>query len=98
MADTCEARTGWYSLPAEQSLAGSWGCDQPATVSLRAGCVHEHVMTRRCCAEHGQVRPADAQWFCKSCAELGHDCPITPEVVPEAGAQPARMAEEAGGE
>jgi hypothetical protein len=51
-------------------------------VTLRAGCVHEHVREKRFCARHGQVQPPDGVWLCLPCAELGHDCPLRPEVVP----------------
>ncbi len=78
---TCEAKIGLYALPAGESLAGAQGCGEPATVTLRAGCVHEHVRERRYCARHGQVTPPDGVWLCLPCAELGHDCPLRPEVV-----------------
>lgn len=88
MNGTCQADIGLYLgglIPVDESLRYNTGCTEPATVTLRAGCVHEHIKTKRFCARHGQVAPADAQWFCRECAELGHDCPITPEVVAEAG-------------
>lgn len=83
-AGTCEAKVGLYlggAVPVGESLAGAEGCPEPATVTLRAACVHEHVRERRYCAAHGQVQPPDGVWFCLPCAELGHDCPIRPEVV-----------------
>jgi hypothetical protein len=88
MADTCQADIGLYlggTVPVDVSLKGSWGCDQPATVTLRAGCVHEHVKAKRYCAEHGRVNPSNGVWLCRECAELGHDCPIRPEVVASGG-------------
>lgn len=84
MSDTCQANIGLYlggAISVEDSLRGTFGCTEPATVTLRAGCVHGHVKTKRYCVKHGQVDPADALWFCRECAEAGHDCPITPEVV-----------------
>jgi hypothetical protein len=84
MADTCQADIGLYlggAVPVDESLRNTVGCPEAATVTLRAGCVHEHVKEKRYCATHGQVHPADARWFCRECAEAGHDCPITPEVV-----------------
>lgn len=84
MSGTCETGIGLYlagAVPVEASLRGSWNCGKPATMTIRAGCVHEHVREKRVCAEHGQANPAGAVWFCRACAELGHDCPVTPEVV-----------------
>jgi hypothetical protein len=84
MSGTCQAETGLYlggTVPVDESLAHAFGCDQPATVTLRAGCIHEHVREKRFCAGHGEVNPADALWFCRECAEAGHDCPIMPVVV-----------------
>lgn len=84
VSDTCQADMGLYLggiVPVGESLAHNFGCTQPATVTLRAGCIHEHVKEKRYCADHGQVDPDDAVWFCRDCAELGHDCPVTPEVV-----------------
>lgn len=83
MADTCQSLIGSYLLPPAQSLADSRGCDQPAVVTLRAGCVHEHIKIRRYCAEHGQPDLVAGQWICRECAALGHDCPTEPEVVQE---------------
>jgi hypothetical protein len=79
MADTCQAIIGLYlggAVPPSESLANSWGCTEPATVTLRAACVHEHVREKRYCAMHGQEVPANAVRFCLPCAELGHDCPV----------------------
>ena len=59
----CEANVGLYlggAVSVGDSLAGSWGCPEPATVTLRAGCVHEHVREKRFCARHGQVQPPTA--------------------------------------
>ena len=84
VADACEANVGLYlggAVSVEASLAGSWGCPEPATVTLRAGCVHEHVREKRYCAHHGQTQPTDGVWLCLACAELGHDCPVRPEIV-----------------
>lgn len=81
---TCEAVVGLYlggAVSVGASLADSWGCPEPATVTLRAACVHEHVREKRFCDRHGQVDPGDAVWLCHPCAELGHDCPLRPEVV-----------------
>jgi hypothetical protein len=78
----CQADIGLYlggAVPVDESLRNTFGCCEPATVTLRAGCVH--IKQKRYCAEHGQVDPADARWFCRECAEAGHDCPLTPEVV-----------------
>ena len=88
MTATCDAKIGLYldgAASTAASLAGAEGCSEPATVALRAGCVHEHVREKRFCAEHGQVEPADGVWLCLPCAEVGHDCPLRPEVV--AGAE-----------
>lgn len=85
--DTCEAKISLYlggAVTARASLAGAQGCPEPATVTLRAGCVHEHVREKRFCARHGVISPADGVWLCLPCAELGHDCPIRPEVVADA--------------
>ena len=82
--DMCEAKVGLYlggTVGVGASLAGAEGCGEPATVTLRAGCVHEHVRTKRYCARHGQVTPPDGVWLCLPCAEPGHDCPLRPEVV-----------------
>jgi hypothetical protein len=84
MAETCEAAIGWMHLPAPEALAGSWGCPELAMVTLRAGCVHEHITERRYCARHGQLAPPDAKWFCRKCAEAGHDCPVLPQLVSHA--------------
>ncbi len=81
---TCEAVVGLYlggTVSTEASLAGAEGCLEPATVTLRAACVHEHVREKRFCDRHGQAQPADAVWLCLPCAEAGHDCPLRPEVV-----------------
>lgn len=88
MSGTCQADVGAYILgpiPLAGSLRHNTGCTEPATVTLRAGCVHEHIREKRFCAFHGQVNPDSADWFCRECAELGHECPITPEVAAEAG-------------
>jgi hypothetical protein len=77
----CQARVGWYDRPPAESLAGAWGCPDQATVTLRGACAHEHVREKSFCARHGQVNPADAVWLCASCAETGHDCPMTVTVV-----------------
>jgi hypothetical protein len=85
--DMCEAKVGLYlggTVSVGASLAGAEGCAEPATVTLRAGCVHEHVREKRFCARHGQVAPPDGVWLCLPCAELGHDCPLRPEVVADA--------------
>lgn len=66
------------------SLALAVGCTEPATVTLRGACIHEHVRQNRYCAKHGLVAPPDGVWLCRECAELGHDCPLTVEVVPDA--------------
>ena len=87
MPGQCEANVGLYlggAISVEDSLAGSWGCPDPATVTLRAGCAHEHVREKRFCRAHGQVQPTDGVWLCLPCAELGHDCPLRPEVVADA--------------
>ena len=84
---SCQADIGFYlggAVPVAVSLANAWGCDQPATVTLRAGCVHEHVKTKRYCAEHGRTVLPDGVWLCRECAEAGHDCPIAPEVIADA--------------
>lgn len=81
---TCEARIGLHlggAIGPAESLAGSWGCPEPATVTLRAACVHEHVRSKRLCVTHAMINPVDGVWLCQACAELGHDCPITPEVL-----------------
>lgn len=81
---TCQANVGLYlggAVSVAASLAGSWGCGKPATVTLRGACVHEHVKVKHYCAEHGRVAPADAVWLCLECAELGHDCPVAVEVL-----------------
>jgi hypothetical protein len=86
-AGTCEARTGLHLgglVDTATSLAGAWGCPEPATVTLRAACVHEHVREKRFCAGHGVINPADGVWLCLPCAELGHDCPVSPQVVADA--------------
>jgi hypothetical protein len=83
-AGLCQACTGpWFNgaVPIEDSLARARGCSRPATVTLRGGCVHEHVKEKRYCGEHGQVESPAAAWFCLECADLGHDCPVTPVVV-----------------
>lgn len=86
MTDTCQATIGLNhpAIPSRMSLAGSWGCTEPATVTLRAGCVHEHVKQKRFCAVHGQPQPGIAVWLCLECAEAGHDCALVPVVVTEA--------------
>ena len=87
MSDTCQAIIGLYlggAVSAGDALRGSWGCDEPATVTLRGGCIHEHVKAKRYCAKHGVVDPGNAAWFCRECAGAGHDCPVTPEVVVDA--------------
>ena len=84
MADICQADIGLYlggAVPVEESLRNTVGCTVPATVTLRAGCVHEHITEKRYCAHHSNVNPPDGVWLCLTCAELGHDCPIQPEVV-----------------
>jgi hypothetical protein len=83
--DMCEAKIGLYlggAVPVGASLAGAQGCPEPATVTLRAACVHEHVREKRFCAVHGNTQPPDGVWLCLPCAELGHDCPLRPEVLP----------------
>jgi hypothetical protein len=68
---TCQATIGLYlggAVGVEASLAGAEGCPLPATV-------------KRFCARHGNTRPTDGVWLCLPCAELGHDCPLRPEVV-----------------
>jgi hypothetical protein len=80
--NTCQANIGWYAgMDVTESLARSWGCPDQATVTLRGACVHEHVKQKQFCAKHGQVSPADGVWLCLSCAETGHDCPMTVEAV-----------------
>jgi hypothetical protein len=78
---TCEAIIGLGTVPLAESLAGASGCPEPATVTLRSGCIHEHMREGRFCAAHGAIDPADGVWLCLACAELGHDCPIIPVVV-----------------
>ena len=83
-AGTCEAKIGLYlggAVSVEASLAGSRGCPEPATVTLRAACIHEHVREKRFCTRHGSTQPPDGVWLCLACAELGHDCPVRPEVL-----------------
>lgn len=53
-------------------------CDNPATETWRYGCQHEHIRTRRTCAEH---RPEAGKVGCRDCLEEGHDCPMIAEPV-----------------
>lgn len=87
MSGTCQADVGEYTdvIPLAESLRLNTGCTEPATVTLRAECACKHTREKRFCAFHGQVDPDCADWFCRTCAELGHECPLTPEVVTEAG-------------
>lgn len=83
----CEARIGLRlggAVPVGESLAGARGCPEPATVTLRAACACGHVRVKRYCAAHSVTVPADGVWLCLPCAEAGHDCPLTPEVVADA--------------
>lgn len=85
--DVCEVSIGLYlggAVAAGDSLDGSWGCPEPAAVTLRAACVHGHVRVKRFCARHGVTVPPDGVWMCLPCAEAGHDCPLRPEVVADA--------------
>ena len=85
MTATCQADIGLYlggAVPVDESVRNAWGCGEPATVTLRGGCIHEHIKTKQYCTEHGQLTPGDAVWFCRDCAEDGHDCPVVLEVVP----------------
>jgi hypothetical protein len=84
MSETCEVLTGWYwggAVPVAGSLEGAWACDEPAAVTTRSACVHEHVTVRRCCTRHGDPDPPGAVVLCRRCAELGHDCPVQCELV-----------------
>jgi hypothetical protein len=84
VAETCQANIGLYlggAVPVAESLARAFGCGDPATVTLRGGCVHGHVKEKRYCARHGVLDPDDAAWFCLDCAQAGHDCPVTVELV-----------------
>jgi hypothetical protein len=81
LSGTCEATIASGALPPAEALSASWGCPRPASVTLRAACVHEHVKVKRMCAEHGQVNPPGARQLCKECAGHGHDCPVMIEVV-----------------
>lgn len=87
MSGTCQAEIGLYlagAVPVNESLRNAFGCTEPATVTLEAGCIHEHIKRKRYCAGHGQVDPDGGVWLCRECAEAGHDCPITPRVVQDA--------------
>lgn len=85
---TCQAEVGlWRGIHAlitpSQSIAEATGCSWPATVTLTSTCRCHHTRRKRLCDNHGQLNPADAQWFCGPCARDGHDCPVTPVIVTE---------------
>lgn len=83
MAGTCQARVGPYAGPVTESLTGAEGCTEPATVTIAATCACGHPRSGRYCPRHGELAPPDAVWRCAACAQAGHDCPMTPEVVPD---------------
>lgn len=81
---TCQAEIGLYldgAVGPTESFAAATGCTEPATVTLESRCARGHFRRKRLCAEHGQLSPPDGKWFCGPCAELGHDCPVTPQLV-----------------
>lgn len=53
-------------------------CSEPAAGVWRGACVHEHVVERVLCNEH---RPDPGVAGCRACLELGHECPMTAELV-----------------
>lgn len=53
-------------------------CGQPPVAVHDYACVHEHVLRRGTCAEHAPVPDAVG---CAQCFQLGHDCPVTFQLV-----------------
>lgn len=49
-------------------------CDEPSVATVTSACVHEHVSTEQCCADHAVVIQREASdIICGGCRDAGKD-------------------------
>jgi hypothetical protein len=73
MSAACEVNLVPIGYPGQ--FAGH--CGEPATVTVEAGCVHEHITTELVCQRHAdKLTSQDAAAACARCWEAGHQCAI----------------------